>query len=253
MSQQYTPQYGIVQENSDFYQSGTLDKVFLTTKNIFFSVYWMEIFLFLLFFGLAFLLEKKLNIKKPKKWFVGFNSLICQRVFSVMAYYVPYLDILNTHVPLLQKQYPFFIRLFLPNFVLDSINIVQKIPFLSFLYLLVAYGILVRYKIPKDRLVRFNIMYGVLIISFQGIFHELWLLITGTFIPDPQQKAESALLALILWLMVMIPCFTRALFGRYTRNFFMREAIEVHLGRDGPDFIWWDRTRKDQAPKKPKK
>ena len=33
----------------------------------------------------------------------------------------------------------------------------------------------------------------------------------------------------------------------------MREAIEVHLGRDGPDFIWWDRTRKDQAPKKPKK
>ena len=72
MSQQYEPQYGIVQENADFYQPNTLEQVFLTIKNLFFSVYWMEIFIFLLFFGLAFLLEKKIEYKKAEKMVCGF-------------------------------------------------------------------------------------------------------------------------------------------------------------------------------------
>ena len=96
-------------------------------------------------------------------------------------------------------------------------------------------------------------MYGIIIISFQGIFHELFLNFTNAFVKNPADKSEAALLAFLAWVVIFIPCFLRALFGKYEGNTFMREAIEVHLGRDGPDFIWWDRTRKDQAPKKPKK
>nr|QWK41655.1 hypothetical protein [Akkesiphycus lubricus] len=216
-----------------------------------FGVYWVELLVFVVFLFIGFILEQKFNFNKPRKWFFAFNGLICQRLLSVLAYYVPYLDVVNTHMPLIAEAHPFLVRLFLPNFVAESIDIIQRIPFLSFIYLMLGYGVLIRYKIPKDRFVRFNIMYGIIIISFQGIFHELFLNFTNAFVKDPVDQSEAALLAFLSWVVIFIPCFLRALFGKYEGNTFMREAIEVHLGRDGPDFIWWDRTRKDQAPKKP--
>nr|YP_011006636.1 hypothetical protein V2488_pgp040 [Halosiphon tomentosus]WAM63781.1 hypothetical protein [Halosiphon tomentosus] len=221
-------------------------------KDTLFGMYWTEIWIFTTLLILGFVLDQKFNVKKPRKWFLEFNGLICQRVFSVLAYYVPYLDVVNTYIPLIAQTHPFLVRLFLPNFVADSVDLVQKVPFLSFLYLMAGYGLLVRYKIPEDRLVRFNIMFGVIIISFQGILHEVFLSLTKIFVLSPDDISEAALFAFIFWILIFIPCFVRALSGQYDSNSFMREAIEVHLGRDGPDFIWWDRTRKDQAPKKPK-
>ena len=222
-------------------------------QKIFFGIYWMEIWIFISFLILGFILDQKFQIKKPRKWFLQFNGLIFQRFFSVLAYYVPYLDVVNTHIPLIAETHPFLVRLFLPNFIAESVDFIQRIPFLPFIYLMFCYGILVRYKIPEDRLVRFNIMYGVIIISFQGILHELFINFTNVFIKNPADKSEAALLAFLAWILIFIPCFFRAIIGEYESNAFMREAIEVHLGRDGPDFIWWDRTRKDQVPKKPKK
>nr|YP_011005334.1 hypothetical protein V2475_pgp082 [Chorda asiatica]QWK43078.1 hypothetical protein [Chorda asiatica]WAM62197.1 hypothetical protein [Chorda asiatica] len=223
-----------------------------TLSNWFFSAYWLELSIFLFFIVLGFVMEKAFNFTKPRKWFMAFNGLICQRVLSVLAFYVPYLDVVNTHIPLIAETHPLLVRIFLPTFIAQSVDIVQRIPFLSFLYLLLGYGILIRYKIPEDRFVRFNIMYGILIISFQGIFHELFINFTNVFVKDPIDKSEAALMAFLAWVLIFIPCFLRALFGKYDSNTFMREAIEIHLGRDGPDFIWWDRTRKDQAPKRPK-
>nr|YP_011007480.1 hypothetical protein V2496_pgp039 [Sporochnus bolleanus]WAM64909.1 hypothetical protein [Sporochnus bolleanus] len=222
-------------------------------RHFFFDIYWSEVVLFVILLIVGTILEQKFNFKRPRKWFLAFNGLICQRVFSVMAYYVPYLDVVNTHVPLIAETHPYLVRIFFTKFYSGICRYYPKIPFLPFLYLLVGYGILVRNKLPKDRLVRFNIMYGVLIITFQGIFHELFLNFTNVFLEDPVDKSEAALLAFLVWVSIFIPCLYRAISGKYEGNHFMREAIEVHLGRDGPDFIWWDRTRKDQAPKKPKK
>ena len=120
---------------------------------------------------------------------------------------------------------------------------------------MIGYGILIRYRIPEDRFIRFNIMYGVLLISFQGIFSEIfgYYVNSKMFCPTLDDKVEAALTMFIFWLLIFIPCFLRALFGVYTNNSFMREAIEVHLGRDGPDFIWWDRRKDRKKPKKPKK
>ncbi len=229
-----------------------IDETKHSLTTLLFDIYWFELFLFALFLLLGFILEQKFKIDKPRKWFLAFNGVIFQRVLSVLAYYVPYIDILNTHVPLIADTHPFLIRIFLPNFIVASMSFIQKIPYLSFFYLFFGYGIFIRYKIPEDRLVRFNIMYGILILSFQGVFHELFLNFTDLFADDPIEKSEAALLMFLSWIVVLIPCFFRALSGKYEGNAFMREAIEVHLGRDGPDFIWWDRTRKDKAPKKPK-
>nr|YP_010317728.1 hypothetical protein MRW84_pgp120 [Silvetia siliquosa]UNH90166.1 hypothetical protein [Silvetia siliquosa] len=218
-------------------------------KELFFDVYWIEIIIFFSFLTLGFILEQKFNIKKPRKWFFEFNTIILQRLLSIFAYYIPYLDVINTHLPLIEETHPYLVRLFLPNYIAESLQIIQQIPFLPFLYLMLGYGIFIRYKLPKDRLVRFNIMYGIIIISFQGIIHELFLNFTKIFCFDSTDRSEAALLTFLGWVLIFIPCFLRALFGKYESNPFLREAIEVHLGRDGPDFIWWDRGKNNKKPK----
>nr|WAM64061.1 hypothetical protein [Ishige okamurae] len=224
-------------------------------NSFFFRVSWLEIFCFFLFILLGIILDQKFNIKKPRKWFLAFNGVVIQRFFAVLAYYIPYLEVLNTHIPIIEKAHPFLVTLFLPNFIADSLEVFQQIPFLHFFYLMIGYGVLIRYKIPKDRFIRFNLMYSILLISFQGIFGEIfgYYVNSKLFCPSTEDKAEAGLVMLIFWLLAFIPCFLRAILGRYTSNAFMREAVEVHLGRDGPDFIWWDRRKKDKKPKKPKK
>ena len=89
-------------------------------------------------------------------------------------------------------------------------------------------------------------MYGIIILSFQGIVHELFLNITKVFCLNSKDRSEAALLTFLGWILIFIPCFIRAILGKYESNPFLREAIEVHLGRDGPDFVWWDRQKKPE-------
>ena len=90
-----------------------------------------------------------------------------------------------------------------------------------------------------------------MLISLQGIVNEMFVSFIDTFIFSDYLRAQVALMAFFCWLGLYIPCFIRAFLGKYDDNKFIREAVEVHLGRDGPDFIWWDRIKKDKAPKKP--
>lgn len=221
------------------------------TFKILFGLYWFEISVLAFFLVIAFVLEQKFNFKKPRQWFIAFNSLIFKRSFSVLAYAVPYLDMINLHIPLLQHDHPLVLRLFMPNFVTELIDIMQQIPFLSFIYLSLGYGFFIRYKIPGDRLVRYNIMYSIMLVSLQGIVNEMFISFTDVFIVSDYLRSQVTLMAFFCWLSLYIPCFIRALLGKYDENKFIREAVEVHLGRDGPDFIWWDRIRKDKAPKRP--
>lgn len=221
------------------------------TLKILFGLYWLEISVLALFLVIAFVLEQKFNFKKPRQWFFAFNSLLFRRSFSVLAYVVPYLDMINIHIPLLQHDHPLVLRLFMPNFVTELIGITQQIPFLSFIYLSFGYGFFIRYKVPGDRLVRYNIMYSIMLVSLQGIINEMFLSFTEAFIVSDYLRSQVTLMAFFCWLSLYIPCFIRALLGKYDENKFIREAVEVHLGRDGPDFIWWDRTKKDKAPKRP--
>lgn len=215
------------------------------------GLYWLEIMILALFIVIAFVLEQKFNFKKPREWFFAFNTLIFNRGFSVLAYVIPYLEMINIHIPLLSDDHPLVLRIFMPYFVADSIDMIQEIPFLSFIYLSVGYAFFIRYKIPKDRLVRYNIMYSIMLVSLQGLISEMFVSFTDLVIFDDYLRSQITLMAFFCWLSIYIPCFFRAFLGKYDENKFIREAVEVHLGRDGPDFIWWDRTRKDKAPKRP--
>lgn len=207
------------------------------------SLYWLEITILALFIVIAFVLEQKFNFKKPRQWFIAFNTLIFTRGFSVLAYFIPYLDMINIHIPILSGTHPLVLRLFMPYFIADSIDTIQKIPYLSFIYLAICYCFFIRYKIPKDRFIRYNIMYSIMLMSLQSLVCEIFLSSIDLIIADDDLRAQITLMAFFGWLSLYIPCFFRAFLGKYDDNKFMREAVEVHLGRDGPDFIWWDRVK----------
>lgn len=220
-----------------------------------YEVYWGEAFLFTFFMVIIFILDQKFDIKKPRKLFLACNGLIFQRIFSMLAYYVPYIELLNTLIPTIKIKHPYLVRLVMPDFIADSMTFIEQIPFLPVIYLAIAYGGMIRYRNPKDRFLRFNIMYGIVIMYLLGIFQELFL---GTIamMKTAEAKAELGIILYIVWMaMTFVPCFVNAFLGRYTSNKFMREAIEVHLGRDSADFVWWDRRgdKNDNRPKKPKK
>lgn len=230
-------------ENINLFNRLKIDLEFL-----FYDVYWGEIFLFGLFLVVGFILDQKFNIKKPRKWFLACNSLIFQRSCAVLAFYVPYIDLLNTLIPAIQEKHPFLVRLIMPNFIVDSMEFIQQIPFLSFVYVGLTYGLLIRYRKPADRFIRFNIMYSIIIISLMGIFDEIYLDTIKHIIKIPEERAEISLILYLVWMgMVYGPCFANAFLGRYTNNKFIREAVEIHLGRDGADFVWWDRRGEDKT------
>ncbi|CAM9357136.1 unnamed protein product [Ectocarpus fasciculatus] len=216
----------------------------IETLKILFSIYRLEISILIGFIFIAFILEQKFQFDKPKKWFVAFNALLFQRGFSALAYYVPYLDMISLHIPLLKDENPLVLRVFLPDFVADSIDLVQQIPFLTFVYISLGYGLFIRYKIPKDRFIRYNVMYSIMLISLQGIINDMFITFIETIILDSHIRSTITLVSFFLWLALYIPCFVRSFAGKYDENKFIREAVEVHLGRDGPDFIWWDKKRK---------
>lgn len=206
----------------------------------------LEIFCFFFLILLGFIIDQKSNSKKPRKWFVKFNKLIIQRFLAVAAFYIPYLELLNIYLPPMEINYPFLVRTFLPHFIVESLELLQRLPFLHLFYLLGCYGILIRYKIPKDRFVRFNIMYSIIIISYESILGEFYYLFTQIkfLCPSNDVASVAALVIFVFWIIVFTNAFYRAILGIYPNNRFIREAIEVHLGRDGPDFIWWDRRKK---------
>ena len=79
-------------------------------------------------------------------------------------------------------------------------------------------------------------------------------LVRDNAIPPPVDQPQPATKKIVMRV-TFVSCFVNAFLGRYTSNKFMREAIEVHLGRDSADFVWWDRRgdKNDNRPKKPKK
>lgn len=208
------------------------------------GLYWVEICVLVLFLALAFLLEQKFKFKKPREWFLSFNSLIFIRGMSMIAYVIPYLDMINIHIPILKDEHPLILRIFTPGIVIDLIDIMQQIPFLSFIYLSVGYGFFIRYKVPQDRFVRYNIMHSIMLVSLQGLINEMFLSFTDIFITDNLFRSQITLIAFFCWLSLYIPCFVRAFLGKYHKNKFIREAVELQLGRDGPDFTWWDKAEK---------
>nr|YP_011006212.1 hypothetical protein V2485_pgp041 [Dictyotopsis propagulifera]WAM63216.1 hypothetical protein [Dictyotopsis propagulifera] len=211
-----------------------------------------EVFLFLFFFLLILILDRKFNVTLPRKLFLNSNKLIFQRGCSILAYYVPYIELLTYHIPLIQETHPYLVRLFLPSFISDSMGWYQQVPFFSTIYMLFTYITFLRFKFPPDRFIRYNLMFGIFLMYMQGIYIEIYMYYVNNWCETVREKSDTTLSMLLIWLIVFFSAVLRALLGKYIENSFIRETIEMHLGRDGPDFVWWDREKKPK-PKPPKK
>jgi hypothetical protein len=214
--------------------------LFGNIKNFIFQLYWTEILLFLGFFFFVFLLDKKFNIHKPFVWFKKSNEILLERTFALLCYLAPYVDICFTYLPKLQQRYP-YLGLLLTDFMRWALQIYQRISYIQLLYFMIAYGLLIRNRIPKSRFIRFNLMSGIIILLIQGnIITPIYYLLESKA-QDPEEIKNFAFIGFFLNLIILLPFMFRAVLGRYPTNAFIRDNIEVHLGRDGPDFKWWDR------------
>ncbi|CAL8412542.1 unnamed protein product [Dictyota dichotoma] len=202
-----------------------------------------EVFLFLIFFFIIFLLDRKFKITLPRKLFFNCNKLIFQRGCSIFAYYIPYIELLTYHIPLIQEKHPYLVRIFLPSFISDSMSWYQQIPFFSTLYMLFTYITFLRFKFPPDRFIRYNLMFGIFLMYMQGIYIEIYMYYVNNWCSTTRERSDTTLSMLLIWLVIFASAIVRAFFGQYIENNFIRETIEMHLGRDGPDFIWWDRRK----------
>ena len=219
-------------------------------QTVILDVFYSEIFLFLFFFLFLFILDKKFKFNLPRKLFIKFNKLVFQRGCSIFAYYVPYIELLTYHIPLIQETHPYLVRIFLPGFISDSMGWYQQIPFFSTIYMLFTYVTFLRFKFPPDRFIRYNLMFGIFLMYMQGIYIEIYMYYVNNWCQTTREKSDTTLSMLLIWLIIFISAVIRAICGKYIENNFIRETIEMHLGRDGPDFIWWDRHKKN--PQKPK-
>lgn len=231
-----------ISENPPLYEKGIN---FLSTLKIVIQDFLLsEIFLFLILLLFVFILDRKFKFTLPRKLFFRFNKLIFQRGCSFLAYYIPYIELLTYHIPLIQETHPYLVRIFLPTFIADSMSWYQQIPFFSTLYMLLVYVTFLRFKIPSDRFIRYNLMFGIFLMYMQGIYIEIYMYYVNNWCETIREKSDTTLSMLLIWLIIFISAGIRAIFGRYIENNFIRETIEMHLGRDGPDFIWWDRHRR---------
>nr|YP_009455766.1 hypothetical protein [Dictyopteris divaricata]AQZ24983.1 hypothetical protein [Dictyopteris divaricata] len=216
-----------------------------TLQTVIWDVFYSEIFLFLFFFLFLFILDRKFRFTLPRKFFISFNKLFFQRLCSVFAYYIPYIELLTYHIPLIQETHPYLVRIFLPTFVSDSMGWYQQIPFFSTIYMLFTYVTFLRFKFPPDRFIRYNLMFGIFLMYMQGIYIEIYMYYVNNWCHTTREKSDMTLSMLLIWLIIFISAVIRAICGKYIQNNFIRETIEMHLGRDGPDFIWWDRHKKN--------
>jgi len=235
-----------ISENISLYDKGV--NILSNVKVLIWNFLYSEIALFLILISLIFILDRKFKFTLPRKLFIGFNQLFFQRGCSLLAYYVPYIELLTYHIPLIQETHPYLVRIFLPTFISDSMGWYQQIPFFSTLYMLLVYVTFLRFKIPSDRFVRYNLMFGVFLMYMQGIYIEIYMYYVNNWCETVREKSDTTLSMLLIWLIIFISAGIRAICGKYIENNFIRETIEMHLGRDGPDFVWWDRHKR-----KPKK
>lgn len=214
-----------------------------------FNVFRSEVYFFLFLFLFFLILDRKFNITLPRQLFINFNKLIFQRGCSIIAYYIPYIELLTYHIPLIQETHPYLVRIFLPSFISESMGWYQQIPFFSTLYMLFTYITFLRFKFPPDRFIRYNLMFGIFLMYMQGIYIEIYMYYVNNWCETTREKSDTTLSMFLIWLIIFLSAIIRAILGKYIENNFIRETIEMHLGRDGPDFIWWDRKTPPTKPK----
>jgi hypothetical protein len=112
----------------------------------------------------------------------------------------------------------------------------------SYIYI---FGTIYASKWIPYRFIAFNLLLGLMIFIMQGIPDSLVQLIFRGVELSSEKQASIYLVLSCIYLSWILPGMYRALSGTYPKNDFLRDTIEIHIGRppEGYDegFKWWNK------------
>lgn len=202
---------------------------------------WFQISIVVCLFSLLYFLYKKYKLKKQATLLYKVIVNILERFSALLAYFLPLVIVYESYLIYLLPTYP-YLNLIAPNFMLAAVTLYMKNKLvMNYGYF---FGVIacLSLKFPKSRFVRFHLVRGLLFIAFQGL-PDLFLNLFQMFsVTTNAQQLAGTFTLFTLYLVWIIPCLYQALTHTYPKNSFMREAIEINVGRDrDDDFKWWDR------------
>lgn len=205
-------------------------------------VSWFQIFLILFIFSFLLFIKKRFKLKTPRKKIIFITSNILERCGALLAYFMPILILYASYLPTLLPSYHFF-SLIIPNFFRTPMSFYMQHPnVVSFGYFFLIITIAIQLKLPRNRFVRFHLIRGLMLMSCQSIPGILYSITEDYAGLTPHQNLKMALGVFSINLFWILPCLYQAITHTYPKSSFMREAVEVQLGRDDDeDFKWWDR------------
>jgi hypothetical protein len=205
-------------------------------------VSWFQIFLLIFIFSFLLFIKKKFKIKIPRKKIIFIISNILERCVALFAYFMPLLIVYANYLPPILTSYQ-YLYLILPNFFKGPMSFyLAHSTIISYGYFFGAIFIFLQYRIPKSRFVRFHLVRGLMIMGCQSIPDLIYQILLIYRVVPKYLSSQMCLSLIVLNLFWIVPCLYQAITHTYPKSSFIREAIEVHLGRDDDeDFKWWDR------------
>lgn len=205
-------------------------------------VSWTKIgFILLLIIFIFFIIKKfKLEKRVKKLYALGFNLL--ERFGALSAYFVPLVSIYTAYVPGLLSSYP-YLQFLIPKFMQTAMDFYMKYPWtLNYGYFFITMYAVTLFKIPKPRFIRFHLVRGLMLLAFQGIPDSFFKVFQSADSLTQDQIVSTTLCLFAINLSWILPCIYQAITYTYPRSSFIRDAIEINVGRDKDEgFKWWNR------------
>ena len=194
---------------------------------------------------LLFLIRKFKLIKVIKKLFKRFLKIslnLIERIGALCGYFVPLVSIYAAYVPRLLGSYPYLNFVF-PDFLRDSVDFYIRYPWVfNYIYFFgMMYGVML-FKKPKPRFIRFHLVRGLMLFAFQGIPDACVKAFQSSEYLTQDQIVSTNLCLFAINMSWILPCLYQAITHTYPRSSFIRDAVEINVGRDKDDgFKWWNR------------
>ncbi len=174
-------------------------------------------------------------------------KMIFEQILAALPYFKPIIEIISIYGGSLLATSN-VVQNNIPYFVVDLIDFydINMSDELNIGYFLTLNILVTRLKFPKSRFIRFHWLRSLFISLILNVPHEWYdweIKLTRIGLTD----TDLEFWGIIIWVIAFIISFTaflEALFGKYPKLWVVREAVEVALGRDGEDFIWWDKQNK---------
>jgi hypothetical protein len=189
-----------------------------------------------------FFIIKKFKLEKQAKKFYAIVCNLLERFGALSAYFVPLVSIYTSYIPGLLSSYP-YLQFIIPKFMQTAMDFYMKYPWtINYGYFFITMYAVTLFKIPKPRFIRFHIVRGLMLLAFQGIPDSFFKVFQSADSLTQDQIVSTTLCLFAINLSWILPCLYQAITYTYPRSSFIRDAIEINVGRDKDEgFKWWNR------------